>query len=101
MLPSQSSHSATPVGRSGRSRDKHRAGVEDDGVGWEALFMLSGGCEASQLLVAHHAVTRRVFSSLPSAYFLEAMHTVVSSGIFMFTSGPRGHFHSQDVHRDL
>lgn len=33
---------------------KHRAGVEQDGVGWEALFMLSGGCEASQLLLAHH-----------------------------------------------
>lgn len=83
--------------------------MEGDGVGslfilsggWEALFILSGGCEASQLLLAHHPETRRVLSSLPSAYLLEATHTVVSSGIFMFTSGPRDHFHSHGVHRDL
>lgn len=68
--------------------------------GKEALFMLFGGCEASQLLLAHHPETRPVLSSLPSAHFPEATHTVLS-GIFMFSSGPRGHFHSQDVHRDL
>lgn len=55
----------------------NRGGVEGDGVGWEALFILSGGCEASQLLLAHHSETRRVLSSLPSAYLLEAAHSGV------------------------